>query len=101
VASGLAEADRGRAVDELLQLGAAVDGLLGQQVELDLEALEAASGRSFSDEQRDEIRSAQRRSYRWTFLVSGLEHPKFVEIVEAVTGDGGAKISAAAEALAA
>ena len=48
-------------------------------------------------------RSASRNSasYRWTFLVSGLEHPKFLEVVDAVTRDGRAKVDAAAEALSA
>ena len=44
-------------------------------------------------------RSASRNSapYRWTFLVSGLEHPKFLEVVDAVTRDGRTKLAAAVE----
>jgi hypothetical protein len=41
----------------------------------------------------------QRRAYRWTFLVSGLEHPNFVRIVEQLTDAGPAKIATAAQAL--
>jgi hypothetical protein len=90
---------REKAVDELLELGMAVDGLLAQQIELDIDALERANGRSFSDEDRDTIRDHQRRAYRWTFLVSGLEHPNFVRIVEELTDSGTDKITAAAQAL--
>jgi P-aminobenzoate N-oxygenase AurF len=97
----LTPAERERAVDELLELGGAIDGLLAQQIELDIETLERASGRSFTDAERDEIRAHQQRTYRWTFIVSGLEHPKFVRIVEQLTTEGGQKIAAAAEALAA
>jgi hypothetical protein len=101
VADGLSAADREQAIDQLLELGGAVDGLLGDQVELDIDALQAATGRRFTEAERDEIRTHQRRAYRWTFLVSGLEHPNFVRIVDQLTTDGAAKIAATADALAA
>jgi len=93
--------DREQAIDQLLELGGAIDGLLAQQIELDIDALQQASGRTFSDDERDEIRTHQRRAYRWTFLVSGLQHPNFVRIVEQLTTSGTAKIATAARALAA
>src|SRR5262249_16942588 len=40
---------REKAVDELLELGGAVDGLLSQQADLDLKSLERAMGRTLSD----------------------------------------------------
>jgi hypothetical protein len=93
--------ERERAVDELLELGSAVDGLLSQQVELDIEALELHTGRRFTEAEKSEIRRAQQRAYRWTFLVSGLEHPKFTQIVAELTTAGSTKIAAAAAALSA
>jgi hypothetical protein len=93
--------ERERAIDELLQLGGAVDGLLMQQLELDLVTLERSVGRVFTDAEKTEIRAAQQRAYRWTFLVSGLEHPKFVEIVEQHTVAGPEKIAIAARTLSA
>ena len=101
VADDLDEAAREAAVDELLELGGAIDGLLAQQIELDIVSLETATGRSFSDPEKEEIRGHQRRSYRWTFLVSGLEHPNIVRIVDELTSAGGAKIAGAAKALSA
>ena len=101
VAADLTADQREQAIDELLELGGAVDGLLAQQVELDIDALARAAGRTFTDAERDEIRTHQQRAYRWTFLVSGLEHPHFVTIVEQVTSDGAAKLAAAATALSA
>jgi hypothetical protein len=92
---------RERAVDELLELGGAVDGLLAQQVELDIDGLSLSTRRSFSDVEREEIRAAQQRAYRWTFLVSGLEHPRFVQIVGDLTEAGPDKIAGAARALSA
>ena len=101
IAGDLTEAQREQAVDELLELGMAIDGLLAQQIEMDIAALEAATGRSFTDAERTEINEYQRRSYRWTFQVSGLEHPEFIEIVDQLTSEGSGKIAGAAEALAA
>jgi hypothetical protein len=101
IASDLPADDREKAIDELLELGGAVDGLLAQQAELDIDALQAATGRAFTESERDEIRSHQQRAYRWTFLVSGLEHPSFVAIVEQLTASGADKIAQAATALSA
>jgi hypothetical protein len=101
VADGLSADEREQAIDQLLELGGAVDGLLGDQIELDIDALQAATGRRFTEAERDEIRTHQRRAYRWTFLVSGLEHPNFVRIVEQLTTHGAEKVAAAAHALAA
>jgi hypothetical protein len=99
VASDLPAETREQAVDELLALGGAVDGLLAQQLDLDIEALESSIGRVLTADDKDEIRSAQQRAYRWTFLVSGLEHPKFAEIVSELTADGRDKVASAALAL--
>jgi hypothetical protein len=101
VASDLGPEEREAAVDGLLELGNAVDGLLAQQVELDIDALQIATGRTFSEPERAEIRTQQQRAYRWTFLVSGLEHPNFVRIVEQLTTGGAEKLAQAATALSA
>jgi len=101
VTNGLPIDQREQAVDALLDLGMAIDGLLAQQIELDIHPLERATGRSFADDEKEEIRTHQRRAYRWTFLVSGLEHPNFVRIVEELTDTGTDKIAAAAQTLSA
>jgi len=100
-ANELTADEREKAIDELLELGGAVDGLLAQQAELDIDALQAATGRTFTEAERDEIRTHQKRAYRWTFLVSGLEHPNLVAIVEQLTASGADKIAQAATALSA
>ncbi len=101
IAGALSEEEREGAVDELLDLGMAIDGLLAQQIDMDIEALAGATGRTFSEDEKEEIQSHQRRAYRWTFLVSGLEHPNFVKIVNELTDAGSEKIAGAAKALAA
>ena len=101
VARDLGPEDRETAVAGLVELGGAVDGLLAQQVELDIDALQVATGRRFTEPERKEIRTHQQRAYRWTFLVSGLQHPNFVRILEQLTAGGAEKVAQAATALAA
>jgi hypothetical protein len=100
-AEGLPLSEREAAIDEVLELGGAIDGLLQQQIALNIETLAAVTGRTFTDAERQEIVDATLRAWRWTFLVSGLEHPNVVRMVGSITHDGLAKISAAAEALSA
>jgi hypothetical protein len=95
----IAEAERETAVDELIELGGAFDGLLSQQADLDLVSLETAIGRTLSDAEKEEIKKNTLRAYRWTFLVSGLEHPNFVRIVSELTRKGPAKLESVARAL--
>ena len=93
--------EREHAVEELLELGGAVDGLLSQQADLDIESLQQATRRTFRERERAEIKTNIRRAYRWTFLVSGLRHPTFVRIVGELTEQGQRRLEAAAEALSA
>jgi hypothetical protein len=71
----VAEHQRERALLGYLDLLEGVDGLLGNQVELDLEALGHVVG-TLSGATRDRVRANQRASYRDVFLRSGIEHPR-------------------------
>jgi hypothetical protein len=71
-----------KAFADFAALGTAVDGLLAQQVQLDLIALERAAGRTLSDVEKKQIAAAQTKAYRYTFLVSGLEQAPFLKTVE-------------------
>jgi hypothetical protein len=93
--------EREAAIDEILELGGAIDGLLSQQIGLNIETLERATGRNFTQAEKKEITTKTRRAWRWTFLVSGLEHPNFVKLVKELTKEGPEKIKGAAEALSA
>jgi hypothetical protein len=86
------------AVDALLDFCDTVDEFLARQLELDVESLERSTPRVFTAHERDEIRRHQARAYRWTFLASGLAHPRFLEIVGELTPTGAATIADAARA---
>ncbi|HEX7253344.1 MAG TPA: diiron oxygenase [Thermoanaerobaculia bacterium] len=69
------EIDKG--IADYIDIGKMLDGGLQTQVELDLVSLEKAIGRQLNDSEKAEIREAQLKAYRWTFLLSGMTHPKF------------------------
>lgn len=85
--------------DDYAAIGGMLDGALGAQVKLDLEALELAAGRSFTEAERAEIVAVQQRSYRWTFLASGMTHPNFVRTLGELSPAGQARIAEMAKAL--
>jgi hypothetical protein len=101
IAADLSADQRDQALSELLELGTAVDQLLSQQVEMDINTLERAARRTFNQSDREDIRVRQQRAYRWTFLVSGLEHPNFVRIVDRLSATGSERLAQAAAALSA
>jgi len=98
---GTSLAGREAAIDEVLELGGAIDGLLQQQIGMNIDALEVSTGREFTGAERAEISAATLKAWRYTFLVSGLEHPRVVKLVGEITVDGPAKIRVVAEALSA
>jgi hypothetical protein len=93
--------ERETAVDELLELGQAIDGLLLQQIKLNIETLQNVTGRRFTEAEKEEISTKTHRAWRWTFLVSGLEHPNVVKLINELTREGPEKIKGAAKALSA
>ena len=82
-------------------MAGAIDGLLAQQIGLNIEALEKVTGRTFTAAEKEEITKKTQRAWRWTFLVSGLEHPNVVKTVGELTTEGPGKIKSVAEALSA
>jgi hypothetical protein len=81
----LDDRQRDTAVDELIELVGAVDGLLMNQVERDIANFITYTRRDLSSSELDDLRGALIGSKRWTFIQSGVTHPRFIELIEAVT----------------
>jgi hypothetical protein len=77
---GLDAAGRELAIDELIELVGAVDGLLQAQAAHDLENFERHLGRRLSAAEREDVAGALLGAKRWTFLESGVTHPRFQEL---------------------
>ena len=94
--------DRGKiesGIDDYMEIGKLLDGGLAAQIELDLESLEKAIRRALSEEEKEEIRAAQRPAYRATFLLSGMSHPSFDRSLRELSQDGHARVAALARAI--
>jgi hypothetical protein len=81
----MTQAEREQAIDEVIELVAAVDGLLQQQVLHDLANLSSLLRRSFDAEETAELHRAVLSAKRWTFIMSGVTHPRFQELFTEVT----------------
>jgi len=101
LASKATPAEIERAIDDFLSIGGLLDGGLQQQVKFDSVALERASGRHLTDDERATLETQQLRSYRWTFLVSGLEQNNFARAIEDLSPSGHERVNATAYALSA
>lgn len=74
-----------RAIDEFLEIGAFLDQGLANQAGMNLDAFEAATGRRLSARQRKALERQQHQALRWTYLGSGMIHPKFVASLAAIS----------------
>jgi hypothetical protein len=66
------------------KIGAFLDGGLVQQVQYDVESFEQATGRALSAGERRRLIATQEQAMRWTFLGSGMSHPKFLATLEQI-----------------
>ena len=64
---------RDRAVDELIELVAAVDGILQSQAQSDAEYFLRICGRTFSGDEAERIRAGVLGAYRWQYIGSGVQ----------------------------
>jgi hypothetical protein len=83
--------ERERAVDEMLELCEAFDGLLGKQAELELDDLDVARGRRMGAEERSSTHAKLHAAYRWAFFVAGMDHPIFQQVVAELAPEAGPK----------
>jgi len=72
---------RDRAVDELIGLVAAVDGILQLQAKADTDYFLSVCGRSFDRAQVEKIGATFLAAYRYQYIVSGVQDKHFQEIL--------------------
>src|SRR5258706_8654878 len=74
-------AGRDAAVDGLIALVGAVDGILQAQAAADARYFCAISGASFSHAQIEQIHASVLKAYRWQYIVSGVMEPRFQKVL--------------------
>ena len=88
--------ERDKAVDDFIELVAAVDGILQGQAAADAGYFAANCGRTVALDEAREIEAGLLKAYRWQYIHSGAQHPHFGEILgRMITEDQGRRIHAA------
>jgi hypothetical protein len=77
----LNSAQRSAAVDDLIALVGAVDGILQAQAQADASYFIQASATAFTEQQREQIQQKVLKAYRWQYIVSGVMEPRFQKVL--------------------
>jgi hypothetical protein len=94
-------AQRDRAVDELDGLVGAVDDIVQMQAKADAEYFAGVARRAFDDAQRQVIHATMLGAYRGQYIVSGVQDPRFLEVLGSMINvEHGARINVAPEPIA-
>jgi P-aminobenzoate N-oxygenase AurF len=94
--AALSPEERDRAVDEFIELVAAVDGILQAQAASDTQYFAKRCGRVVGRDEAILIEATFLKAYRWQYIHSGAAHPAFTKVLgEVVTEDQGGRIAAA------
>jgi len=85
--ANLSDKERDAAVDDLIALVGAVDGLLQVQAGVDADYFLASAARSFTANDQSRIREGVLKAYRWQYIGSGVSDPRFTGILASMTTD--------------
>jgi hypothetical protein len=87
----IAPQDRDGAVDDLIALAGAVDGIVREQARADGDYFLASCGRSLTAAEGERVRNAILAAYRWQYIVSGAQDERFNAILGGMitTAQGG------------
>jgi hypothetical protein len=87
---------RDRAVDDLIELVVAVDGILQAQSQADVHYFLSVCGRPFSAAQAGQIQDTVLKAYRWQYILSGVQDERFASIIgELLSEEQGKRIAEA------
>ena len=76
--------EREEGVSDLIALVGAVDGIVQAQAAADARYFVARSGPAYSAVEQAMIEETFLRAYRWQYIVSGAQEPRFVEVLKAL-----------------
>src|SRR5690606_14532407 len=81
----LSAEERDRAVDDLIGLVGAVDGILQAQSAADVEYFLGIASRTFNEPERNAILQGVLAAYRWQYIISGVQHLHFGRLLTSMT----------------
>jgi hypothetical protein len=77
----LTEAERDAAVDDLIALVGAVDGILQAQATADADYFDAICRRTLTVDEVERLAGATLAAYRWQYILSGVQEPRFQQVL--------------------
>jgi len=80
----LTDAERDQGVTDLIDLVAAVDGIVQMQAAADADYFVLCAGRSYSPFEAKAIQDVMLKAYRWQYIASGAQGPRFGEVLSAL-----------------
>jgi hypothetical protein len=78
----LAPAERDAAVEDLIALVGAVDGILQGQARADAEYFSHVAPRALAKSEVDALEAETLAAYRWQYIVSGVQAPRFIKLLQ-------------------
>jgi len=81
----LSPAERDAAVNDLIDLAGAVDGILQAQSAADADYFVSICDRQFTDEEVAAIRAGVLKAYRYQYIITGVTHPHFGRLLTSMT----------------
>jgi uncharacterized protein YggL (DUF469 family) len=94
--AGVTADERDKAVDEFIELVAAVDGIVQAQAKADTRYFAANCGRAVDEAEAKVIEARFLEAYRWQYIHSGAAHPHFRKaLASLITDDQSTRIRAA------
>jgi hypothetical protein len=92
----LSPRQRDRAIDDLIDLVGAIDGLLHVQATSDVDYFLRNCGRAFGGREVERLRALVLKAYRWQYIVSGVQDPRYMGILgDMITPEQAARVGAA------
>jgi hypothetical protein len=81
----MTDAEREKAVTDLIELVGAVDGILQSQASVDAAYFLRLCARNLSEVEQNALRQLVLRAYRWQYIISGVQHPHFGRLLTEMT----------------
>ena len=93
-------AQRDQAIDEVIELIAAVDSILQAQCAADVDYFVKVCEGSFTENEMERLKDGVLKAYRWQYIFSGIEHPRFQKLfIDLTTEDQRQRINTALASL--
>ncbi|NIS51112.1 MAG: hypothetical protein GWN94_08390, partial [Phycisphaerae bacterium] len=91
---------RDQAIDEVIELIAAVDSILQAQCAADVDYFVRVCEGSFTENEMERLKDGVLKAYRWQYIFSGIEHPRFQKLfIDLTTEDQRQRINTALASL--